>query len=80
MYSAGIKTPAGETRPGLAFAGEIGLKGYLVVNLAELERLHNDGLLVMAEAAAEADGCRNDDGASNKQTHWLVPRFFLSIL
>jgi hypothetical protein len=52
------------------------LKGYLVVNsLAELQRLNDNGLLVVAEAAAEADSCRDDDGTSDKQTHWLVPRF-----
>ena len=34
----------------------------------------------MAEAAAEADRGRDNNSSSNKQTHWLVPRFCLSIL
>lgn len=35
---------------------------------------------MVAEAAAQTDRGRDDDSSSDKQTHWLVPHFFLSIL
>jgi hypothetical protein len=45
------------------------LKSYLVVNLAELQRLNDNGFLVVAKATAEADRGRNDDRASDKESH-----------
>jgi hypothetical protein len=44
----------------LAFAGEIDLEGLSRRQLAKLERLNHNSFLVVAEATAEADGCRDD--------------------
>ncbi|MFW2390855.1 MAG: hypothetical protein ACN4EH_00515 [Methyloceanibacter sp.] len=53
------------------------MKGYLVVNLAELQRLNDNGFLVMAKATAEADGCRDDKSSSYEQTHGWSPVCFV---
>jgi hypothetical protein len=43
---------------------------YLVVSfLAELQRLNNNGLLVVAEATAQTDRGRNDNRESDEHAH-----------
>jgi hypothetical protein len=53
------------------------LFSYLVVSyLTELQWLNDDGLLVVAEAAAEAERSRNDDRESDEHAHGWIPQKF----
>ena len=42
--------------------------------LAELQRLNNNGLLVVAEATAQAERGRNDDRKSDEHAHGWIPQ------
>ena len=53
------------------------LLSYLVVNcLAELQRLNNNGLLVVAEATAQTERGRNDNRKSDEHAHGWFPQKF----